>query len=91
LGWPGKKQSQADFPFTDVWISFEIFPNALFEREIGSVFFLAWPTQTQTALLEDSLTVIYNLFIKTKASGESLSNHIRAYEVRAYLSVLETR
>ncbi len=31
LSWPRKKQSLADLPFTDVWISYEIFPNALFE------------------------------------------------------------
>jgi hypothetical protein len=50
LSWPGKKQSRADFPVTDIWISYEIFPNALFEHEIGSAVSLARPTQTQTAL-----------------------------------------
>jgi hypothetical protein len=50
LSWPGKKQSRGDFPFTDVWISYKIFPDAFFEREIGPAVFLALPTQTQTAL-----------------------------------------
>jgi hypothetical protein len=50
LSLPGKKQSRADFPFTDVWILYEITPNAFFEWEIGSAIFLARPTQTQTAL-----------------------------------------
>jgi hypothetical protein len=51
MSWPGKKQSRADFPFNDVWISYEISPNGLFEREIGSAVFLARPTQTQTAFI----------------------------------------
>jgi hypothetical protein len=37
----GKKQSRADSPFIDVCISYQIFPNALFEREICSTVFLA--------------------------------------------------
>jgi hypothetical protein len=49
LSRPGKKQSRADFPFTDNWIAYKIFPSALFKREIGSAVLLARPAQTQTA------------------------------------------
>jgi hypothetical protein len=60
LSWPGKKQSRADFPFTEVWILYEIFPNALFEREIASAVLLAKPTQTQIALCMNNLYACMN-------------------------------
>jgi hypothetical protein len=52
LSWPGKKQSRADFPFTNVGISNEISPNALLERKTGSAVFLARPTQPKKAFDE---------------------------------------
>jgi hypothetical protein len=40
--WPGHDISRQAFSI--------LYSNGLFELEIGSAVFLAWPTQTQTAL-----------------------------------------
>jgi hypothetical protein len=59
----GKKHSRADFTLKDIWISHEIFPNCLFQREIGSAVFLSRPTQKQTTLpLVNQHIIIHVMF-----------------------------
>ncbi len=91
LGWPGKEQSRADFPFNDVWNSYESFPKRLIwtGNRLGSVF-LARPTQTRTAFQVSCILGLVS-YCSNKSSGICSYAHIHVYDILIHYTHIHMR